>query len=392
MKTVVVLYDGMADRPVQALDGRTPLQAARCSVATSLAVSGRGGVFAPLRKENDNRPETRLALAWGQDKETARALARGPLEALGAGLDIPDGATVYRADFVTLDDDTLHAPEVARLSREETETLAAVAQSCWDRDAVRIEVVGPGRALVVANGFAADNGLAAPPAIMQGEPLPERAGKKNKESFSLKFLYRSYEALSGHPINQVRVDLGENPAHALWLWGGGTMPAFARRRDDSAVLTNSLMARGLALWLGMKPLELSDLWREDGKRKAGFKLPELVQVLRERDQLMVYVEARNAIGRYGSAEEKVWALETLDHYLLGPLMTLLEANKPYRIVLGSDGMVRTATERPLAEPVPFVLNGADVEPDAVAHWDEEACEHGALGARKWADIERLMLE
>ncbi len=378
MKTAMIIYEGMADRAAPPLEGRTPLQVARCAQGTGLAVPGRGGLIVPGRREEDHRPEARLAQMLGVSEPDARDLQRGPLEALGAGITAEPGDWIYRADYVTMDGTSLARGEVRRLSLEETEALTDSVRAQFESDAVTLHVLKPGRVIVQCRADRDGHSASVSPFDVEGAAYTGVLAK-GRHAFARDFLLRSYEALLGHPVNDVRVDLGDNPANALWPWGGGAALQPDADNPFGVMATQSLVARGLAVMLGMRVVNLFDPWQDAKGKRGSFKIPELVEALRENDLLAVYVEAPYAGGRYGEAAEKVWALESLDQFVLGPLLSLLAAHKPYRVLLTTDGAVVSTDGRAAPDPLPFILSGEGVEPDGVGHWDEAACAEGALG-------------
>jgi 2,3-bisphosphoglycerate-independent phosphoglycerate mutase len=196
-------------------------------------------------------------------------------------------------------------------------------------------------------------------------------------------------------VNEVRLDLNENPANGLWLWGGGTGTAAESlqlvQRSPGALLSQSRMAHGVALAAGMSAIHLELPWKE-ALREAAFKVAPLVEALHKTDHLTVYIAAPEELGWYGSAEDKVRALERMDHYLLGPLLSVLDAYRPYRVLLTCDGVVSTESRHPTTGNVPTVLAGAGMAPDEAHRWDEQACALGALGALKPEQAVEALLE
>ena len=380
MKTAMVIFEAAADRASPALDDRTPLQMARCSLATGAAVTGCGGLIVPARADDDNRQEMRLAQYMGVPAAEARRIRRGPLEALGAGIPLEAGRWVFRADFVTLDRTVLSEGAVPRLSMEETETLAATVRAHWDPAEVSLKAIKPGRVVAQCRMEKGAEPWSMSPFAAEGGDYRDVLARNRGYAFVRDFLIRSYDALKNHSVNEVRVDLGENPANALWLWGGGPADGHVEAgRPKGAMATQSGMARGLAELLGMPVVDLVDPWSEVAGRRAPFRISGLLEALREHDHLTVYIEAPHGGGRYGTAVDKVWALELLDHTVLGPILSLLEAHRPFRILLSTDGAVWTKNGRAIPDPVPFVVSGEGIEPDGVGHWDEQACAAGALG-------------
>lgn len=382
MKTAVVIYEGMGDRPHRALDQRTPMETARCSIATDMAVTGHGGMIRVPRIEANRRNEVILAQYIGCPREMAETLWRGPLEALAAGVACASGDWVFRADYGTLDGDRLTAASVPRLSMEETVSLTESIQQAWEGTAVSVHPVEEaGCALVVVHKGAHEGAHGFAPHGVEGEDLSVLFGRSGPRSFLRTFAERSREVLTGHSVNDVRLDLGENPANLLWPWGGG--PALSAdsgtHKLEGALATNARWARGLAFYVGMETLDVRVPWTDSESHQAPFSVADLIEALRRQDRLFVYITSRQAGGRYGSAADKVWSLEALDHALLAPLHTVLAAWRPYRIALCVDGAVFTASGGTGGDELPFIVSGAGIEPDGVGHWDERSCARGALG-------------
>lgn len=365
------------------LDGRTPLQAARGSAAAELAEAGSGGFLSACAHEYEDRNEVLLASLMGIPPEAATGLHRGPLEALARGVPCGPEHMIFRADFVTWVGDKLCSGPVPPLSPEEVRSLAASLQAAWDPEQLRLEVSGSKGILARIRTAEQEYPAGIPPVRAEGGNIKDVLPAQPKSDFIWGFLHRAREILEAHPVNEVRVDLGENPANGIWLWGGGRVPEPGSishaGMPGGCMLTRNDLAHGLARLCGMPVESLADPWvREDGKT-PGFRLSSIVKRLRETDGMMVYIEAPMEIGRYGSPTDKVWALETLDRYVLARLTEVLKAHRPYRIVLATDGLVSTQSGRSQSAPLPVIVSGEGVDADAVTHWDEEACRSGALG-------------
>lgn len=383
MKSVLIVYEAAADVPLVDLDGRTPLQAARSSAATGLAKAGVGGLLPACAQGFEDRNEMVPATLMGVPVEDAAQLHRGPLEALGMELPAGPEHMVYCANYVTMLGDQLHFDAIPALSLEETRTLTASLQESWDPETLRLEVLGPNRLLVRIRAGDKDYPAGPSPARAKGADLKDALPIGLKSGLIWDFKKQALALLEVHSINEVRVDLGENPANGIWLWGGGRLPEpgsipFAGW-SGGCMLTWNNLARGLARLAGMQIDDLVNPWiKSDGKAPA-FRIAPVVERLRETDRLVVYVEAPMAGGRYGKATDKVWALETLDRHVLAPLREVLEAHRPYRLALAPDAAVATESGRPLAIPLPVIVSGDGIEADEVAHWDEVECRQGALG-------------
>ncbi len=382
MKTVVVVYEAAADRPLAELQGRTPLQVARCPYATALAEAGATGMVVPALEGVPLRPESFLAMLLGAPASAAQALQPGPAEATG----ILDPGSHCRYAFcgrlVTWADERVVDWVPRGLSLEETRGLAATLADPPLLHDLELRITAPGRLVTLLRQWPPD-----------GEPASGRAW--TLEDFPAWLLAASHARLTSHPINEVRLDLKENPANAVALWGGGALPAavdaFLLRREGArgVMVTNSLMARGLARMFGMHdlPLALADTAPRAG---PAFKLAPVMDALQSSDVCVVYMAAPGGNGDYGPPVEKIRLLEAWDAHVLGPLLSILQAVGGYRILLVSDGMVARGDRQPLAAPVPFVFYDEAMAEDDVRHWDEQTCLRGALGEGEIARLAGLI--
>ena len=220
MKSLLLIYENAADEPMDALDGRTPLQVARCPAATRLAGEGICGVLARPPSGEGARAEALLAALMGVPRSDAWRLTRGPLEAESVGADWSAYNYAYRADLVTLEEGVMRDAQLSRLTRPETEHLVDALQAEMDTLNVRLLTVEAGHAVALAQSEESRLEAGYAPWLMEGEdeaPLPE--GKRAKLMSDI--MKRAANVLSRQNVNDVRVDLGDNPANALWLWGGG---------------------------------------------------------------------------------------------------------------------------------------------------------------------------
>jgi 2,3-bisphosphoglycerate-independent phosphoglycerate mutase len=159
--------------------------------------------------------------------------------------------------------------------------------------------------------------------------------------------------------------------------------------ESAAMLTNSPMAAGLAKGLGMPVLPLTEPWIMETASPA-FSIPDVVQMLRRKEQLFVFVEAPGCLGTFGSLAEKLRMLEAADQRLLQPLHPILEANRPYRVSVLSDSVVSTEAGVPVKGSVPLVVAGEGISYDDVARWSERDCAGGSLGIVNRATLRHMI--
>jgi 2,3-bisphosphoglycerate-independent phosphoglycerate mutase len=262
-------------------------------------------------------------------------------------------------------------------------------QALFDPAAVRFVTLAGSRVLALVQSHEMALAPGTPPALVGDDVrafLP--AGKRGELARTI--MDRSAKALADVSVNDVRLDLGENPATHLWLWGGGKphIPTvvFGGQPLKGCALTQSWMARGFAQSCGMTVMPLEDPWAEDADSSA-VDAGALKQRLKESDFLLVFVEAPQRPTGFGTAAEKVRLLERMDLLVLAPLAEALQGLGPCRVLLTSDGVVPARPDR-----VPAVLWGDGVAADAAEHWDEASCGGGNLSVKSMAKVFEKLTE
>lgn len=104
-KGLIFILDGLGDRPVGELGGKTPLEAAKTPVMDGLLTRGRGCLMDPLTPGVPVDTHTGTALLAGVSIKNAHLLRRGPIEAAGAGVALKNGDVAFRCNFATLERD-----------------------------------------------------------------------------------------------------------------------------------------------------------------------------------------------------------------------------------------------------------------------------------------------
>ena len=379
MKRVLVIIEGAADVPQSALNGRTPLQVARCIHATRLVQEGQAGLLVLNRKTNSS--EQALGLLCGVSEKECYALTRGPLEAASVAEAGEDCVYAYCGNFVTMSEGRIMDPRVIGLSYEETKALANAIQQSFDPVELRIAPLAPARVAAMVRHESGSWAAGESPWLNDDAEAALPSGKKGKWIRGV--LEKSANALGMLTLNDVRLDLGENPATHLWLWGGGPVTGEHYSVGRMAMLTQSAMAKGLARLCRADVLTLKDPWSESSEPIFDRKAVE--KSLYTADFLVIYVEAPKEMAGYGSAVDKVRFLERVDVRLLGPLLELLQDVPDVQLVLTSDGLSRG--DKVYA---PLALWGAKVKADGVQRWDEASCATGALGHVEPAQVNNVM--
>ena len=128
MKYVVILGDGMADYPNQALGGKTPLELAKKPNIDALAKSGMVGLCKTVPDGMKPGSDVANLSVLGYDVKSCYT-GRSPLEAASIGIELKDTDVTARANLVTLsnepnfEDKTMVDYSAGEISTEEAKQL-----------------------------------------------------------------------------------------------------------------------------------------------------------------------------------------------------------------------------------------------------------------------------
>jgi len=121
---LLIIIDGMGDRPIVELGDKTPLQAANVPVLDSLAREGQCGVADPVKRGIVATTVLGTLAILGFDP-LKHSIARGVIEAHGSGMKIMPGDIAFRGNWATLDDAGKIVDRRAGRIREGTKELAS---------------------------------------------------------------------------------------------------------------------------------------------------------------------------------------------------------------------------------------------------------------------------
>ncbi|MDF1536574.1 MAG: cofactor-independent phosphoglycerate mutase [bacterium] len=396
VKHIVLLGDGMADRPIPELDGRTPLMAAATPNMDRIAANG---VLGTVRTIPDG-------MALGSDVANLSVLGydpaavytgRSPIEAAGMGVALGPADVAFRCNLVTLAKKGGAGRLDTRISGAVTPDLVMkdfAAGHPSDEEAIAVvrdlerELGGDGieffpgvsyrHLMVWRDGL--DDMEVAPPHDLTDKRLAEGWFEGKASGKVLGLMERAVSLLADHPVNAARLAAGRDPVNAIWLWGQGFRPKMAPFRETyglaGAMITAVDLLRGLAACIGFEVIDVpgaTGYLDTDYEGKAAAALEALERV----DIVYLHVEAPDEAGHGGKLAEKLMALEDFDSRIVGPVLKGLEKLGPHRVLLTPDHATPLEIKTHSGEPVPFaVLDPARSAGSGRAYDEENAAATG----------------
>lgn len=362
MKYIVLLGDGMADYPIAALDGKTPLEAANKPNMDYLASNGEVGLVKTVPEGFAPGSDVANLSVFGYAPKLYYS-GRSPLEAVSMGITMKDTDMAFRCNLVTLSDEenyeekTMMDYSAGEITTEEArELIRAVADKLDTPDFRFYPGISYRHCLIWNNG---KEGLKlTPPHDISGKKigayLPE--GLHSPEFLSM--MKRSEAILKEHPVNINRIKKGLNPATSIWLWGEGRKPALKSFREKyglkGSVISAVDLIRGIGILAGLEPILVEGATGNFHTNYVGKAQAALQALENGSDFVYIHVEAPDECGHQGQLKEKVASIERIDNELLLPLLKGLE-KWDHSILLLPDHPTPISIRTHSKDPVPYVI-------------------------------------
>ena len=361
MKYIVVLGDGMADEPLEALGGKTPLEAANIPVMDEMASKGELGMVQNVPLGMSPGSDVANLSVLGYDP-TASYSGRSPLEALSVGVAMEEDDVIFRCNIVTLSEEGPYEEKIiidhssGEISTAEADVLMDAVREHFNSEEFQFYTGTSYRHILVwKKGRMAQlepphDHLTCP----AGDYLPE-------EEVLRSFMEKSFVFLNDHPVNQKRAAEGKNKANSLWFWGAGTKPSiqnFAEKTGKKAAMISAVdLLKGIAVGSGMQVCQVEGATGSIDTNYAGKAQAAIDALLKDGcDFAYIHVEAPDEMGHQGHMKEKIMAIEDLDSRIIAPVKAAMEAaGEDFRMLVLPDHPTPLRIRTHSGESVPYIL-------------------------------------
>ena len=397
MKYIVILGDGMADEPLEALGGKTPLEKANIPTIDALAGMGEMGMVQNVPQGMSPGSDVANLSVMGYNPKESYS-GRSPLEALSIGIDMEPDDIVFRCNVVTLSEEGTYPEKTildhssGEISTQEADELMKTIREKFNSEEFQFYTGTSYRHIMIWK-----HGK-----LVSLEPphdhLTDVAGPwLPKEEVLREFMQKSYDLLNNHPVNLARAAQGKNKANSLWYWGAGTKPSLQNFREKTgftgAMVSAVDLLKGIAVGTGMKVCEVSGATGSIDTNWEGKAQAAVDALLKDGcDFVYVHLEAPDEMGHQGLVEEKVTSIEYLDSRVIAPIKQAMEqAGENFRMLILPDHPTPIRVRTHTAEPVPYVLYDSTRQRRAIARYTEaEAAATGIYEPDGYKLMERFL--
>ncbi|MDP8011206.1 MAG: 2,3-bisphosphoglycerate-independent phosphoglycerate mutase [Thermoplasmata archaeon] len=379
-KILLIILDGLGDRPSKDLGNKTPLQAANKKNLNFLASKGMVGLFDPISPGIRPGSDTAHLSILGYDPYKTYT-GRGPFEALGLGMDLKPGDVAFRGNFATVNDNFIVVDRRAgRIDNGTDELAKSLNMKIGDVEILVKEGVEHRAAVVLRGKNLSSKITDVDPhqenaSVKESKPLDEKA--KLTSDLINEFTRRSYKILDSHPINIERKKSGKNPANILLVRGAGIVPEledFNKKFNlKAACIVGVPLISGICKLAGIKPISVPGATGTLNTNMEN-KIKYAIENLKEFDFILMNIKATDIAGHDGNAILKKEVIERADK----AFEPLLEHLDEYTIMITGDHSTPCSVKDHTGDPLPVLISTSGIRSDGIDEWNEISAAKGSL--------------
>ena len=397
LKAILVIADGMADRPVKELGGKTPLEAANRPSLNHMTKTGICGLLDLISPGRPPGSDVATLALLGYDALKVYS-GRGALEALGSGVKVLPGDVAFRCNFATVDEHmAIIDRRAGRIANEDAVQLAKSLQKVRLKKSsgadflfkstiqhrTVLSIRGPKLSTSVSGS---DPGVIGSQ-VLEAKPLDGSSEAKLTANIVNELTREFHKVLKDHPVNKERVNRGLPLANIVLCRGAGTIPNVKPLSQiynvKAACVAATPLVRGVCKAAEM---ELIDVKGATGTPSTNYlgKAQAAVQALKRSDFVLLHVKATDVASHDGNLKQKIEVIEKVDG-LIGHLLNNVDVDSTY-LAVTADHTTSVLTGNHEGDPVPIVITGPYVRRDDVEEFGERSCAKGGLNRIRGIDL------
>lgn len=406
-KLLFIVLDGAADLPLRALGGKTPLEFANKPNINNLSRMGANGLMQvlPIPPESD---EAVLSLLGYDVFETYTG--RGPLEAVGGGVDFKDGDIALRCNFGSIADGEIKNVRIDDISTEDSKKLewainefveltnadfifksttkyrGVLVIKSKEKLSAKITNTHPGYVLRPVSSTSGDIMLSSAVTshstkLQKVIPLEHTKEAVLTAELVNEFIKKSAEVLKNNPVNLDRESKGKSPANiVITRDAGDRLPKLFNLYKTYGFkwgcFAEMPVEKGIAQLSGMEIIPMPEP-SEDTKNNYWVWAQTAIKNIQFYDALYIHLKGPDIFAHVGDYKGKISSIETIDKYFFEPLLKRIDMQNTM-IAITCDHATSCEQKSHVDAPVPLTIAGPDIFPDNVQGFWESACANGAI--------------
>ncbi len=406
-RILLTVLDGLGDHACKELEGFTPLEKAYSSGARRLKENGSQGLMNVISPGVPPSSDVSHLIMFGYDVEE-EYFGRGPIEALGEGVELREGEVAFRGNLATVRIENNHPIVVdrraGRISGEQTRELVEYLNDevkCSEDCKVVFKPLSEHRFVMIVSGEGLSHEVtdndphAEGKPILLCQPLEEAKDKKGAEKLAKivnDVTIQAIEKLSKHELNRKRRGSKLPEANAILVRSAGTMRrmrSFEEKWDlKAACVAAGPLYRGVAKAVGM---DVYDVEGANGLLNTNIegKVSKALELLNSYDFVYLHFKgtdvashSKNPVAKYKFIKRFYDSLRLIDDFVLNSTT----------IVVTGDHTTPCDRGMHTGEPVPILIASKGLRSDATKVFSEREAAYGGLGRIRGCDVMPILLD
>lgn len=387
MKYAVVLCDGMADYPVPALGGKTPMMVANKPHIDALAQKAQFGLVRTVAEGLKPGSDVANMSVLGFDPKKYHK-GRSPLEAANLGVQMAADDVALRCNLVTLsdapnyEDKTMVDYSAGDISTEEAHEIIATVREHFANEKYDFYAGVSYRHCLMVHHGTMDLGKMTPPHDISGRVIGEYLSDSENAAPLIAMMRESCDLLRDHPVNKARIAAGKRPANAIWFWGEGTctaLPSFEELYGLKGTIISAVdLLGGIGFLAGMHTPKVPGATGYIDTNFKGKAETAVAEWKSGQDLVYLHFEAPDECGHRNEPENKVRSIELIDSIVLPILLDYLEKQGDYKVLLLPDHPTPIVTMTHASDPVPYLMFSSSNPQPGVDTLNEETAKTGVF--------------
>ncbi len=361
MKYIILLADGMADRPIAELGNKTPLEVAIKPNMNSIFKKSICGMVKPLCEGLPLGSDVGNLSILGNDPHKYYT-GRAAMEAANLGIELKQNEVAFRCNLVYVRNGKMMDYSAGHISTKEAKELIKMIDSKLGSKDVRFYPGKSYRHIMVMKG--GENIKAVAPHDIYGQEFEKYFPKGNKSNFLIQLMQDSQLLLEGHEINVQRRAEGKAPANMIWLWGQGKKLELPKLKDiynlEGAVISAVDLVNGIGLSMGLEVINVPGVTGYIDTNFKG-KVDYALKVLKKKDFVYLHIEATDEMGHNGDVQGKIKAIELFDSEVVGPVFEGMKKFGDFKLMITSDHATPICVRTHTDDQVPFFIYNSKSE-------------------------------
>ena len=386
---MVVILDGLGDRPCPELGGQTPLQYAQTPFLDSLAERNQTGLMDPILPGLPVDTHTGVSILFGLPPHEAAGLCRGPIEAAGISLDLAPGDILFRSNLCTIEPGDKGFRLLDRRAQRISDGVSDLCQALQEIDLGNgivgslhpathhrcvLRLRGPGLSSQITDSDPGGTGISEGVLTVQANIVNDESAQKTAEAVN-QFTRISHQVLTSHSVNADRLRSGKLPANGVITRGVGIYRDYRNilhyLNVNAAVVASESTIMGLGRLFNFTTLTDDSFTSLTDTNIAG-KLETAVQALSSHDMVFVHLKGTDIAAHDRDPRGKAEFISRFD--------SALQQVDTTELVLGicADHSTDSLRGEHNGDPVPVLIHNPIGRRDLTTRFNETDSSYGGL--------------